>query len=76
MPRALGCRASCRLFAIPPCDLAKLYPRLGDYREVARRLDPQGKFRNEFVRRYVFAAPLGVREDSDEGGVVDAVYLD
>jgi xylitol oxidase len=31
-----------------------LYPRLGDFIELAHDLDPQGKFRNEFLDRHVF----------------------
>ncbi|MCU1440675.1 MAG: FAD-binding protein [Rhodoglobus sp.] len=31
-----------------------LYPRLPDFVELATRLDPQGKFRNEYLERHVF----------------------
>ncbi len=31
------------------------YPRLADFRRLANRHDPEGKFRNAFVERYVFA---------------------
>jgi xylitol oxidase len=31
-----------------------LYPRLGDFVELAEELDPEHKFRNEFLERYVF----------------------
>ena len=31
-----------------------LYPRLGDFVELANRLDPSGKFRNEFLNHHVF----------------------
>jgi xylitol oxidase len=30
------------------------YPRIGDFRELCRRHDPEGKFRNAFLDRYVF----------------------
>ncbi|WP_238013028.1 FAD-binding protein [Dactylosporangium sp. AC04546] len=30
------------------------YERMGDFRALAARLDPQGKFRNAFVRRHLF----------------------
>ena len=30
------------------------YPKLPEFRELAARLDPDGKFRNPFLRRYVF----------------------
>lgn len=32
------------------------YPRMGDFRDLARDLDPTGKFRNGFLDRMVFAA--------------------
>lgn len=34
--------------------LAPLYPRFGDFTELADRLDPAGKFRNPFLDRTVF----------------------
>jgi xylitol oxidase len=30
------------------------YPRLPEFRELAERLDGGGKFRNEFLARYIF----------------------
>ncbi len=36
--------------------LEGLFPRLGDFRTLAERWDPQGKFRNGFLERTVFAA--------------------
>jgi xylitol oxidase len=30
-----------------------VYPRLGDFRRLAAELDPEGKFRNEFLETYV-----------------------
>ena len=36
--------------------LATLYPRMGEFRALARRLDPDGKFRNAFLDRHVFGA--------------------
>lgn len=32
----------------------ELYPRLGDFAALATRLDPEGKFRNDFLDRHVF----------------------
>jgi xylitol oxidase len=37
--------------------LASCYPRMPEFRALAERLDPDGKFRSPFVRRHVFAAP-------------------
>jgi xylitol oxidase len=31
------------------------YERIGDFRDLCRRHDPDGKFRNDYLRRYVFA---------------------
>jgi xylitol oxidase len=37
--------------------LAAQYDRLGDFRDLCRRHDPDGKFVNEYLRRYVLSAP-------------------
>jgi alditol oxidase len=37
--------------------LAAEYDRLGDFRDLCRRHDPDGKFVNEYLRRYVLSAP-------------------
>ncbi len=42
-----------KLFTISPEVVQSLYPRLPDFRGLARALDPAGKFCNEFVARYV-----------------------
>ncbi len=34
--------------------LAALYPRLPDFRRLADRYDPKGKFRNAYLQRHVF----------------------
>jgi xylitol oxidase len=34
--------------------LAPLYPRMPDFRALARRHDPEGKFRNAFLEKHVF----------------------
>ncbi|HEY5055337.1 MAG TPA: D-arabinono-1,4-lactone oxidase [Acidobacteriaceae bacterium] len=44
-----------KLFTISPAQLAALYPRLADFRALARRYDPDGKFRNEFVECNLFS---------------------
>ena len=36
--------------------VAAQFERLGDFRALCRRYDPDGKFQNEYLRRYVFAA--------------------
>jgi xylitol oxidase len=46
-----------KLFSIPPEVVAARYPRLEDAREVARRLDPDGKLRNAFTDAYLYGQP-------------------
>ena len=38
-------------------ELEAVYPRLEDYREVLTELDPNGKFRNDFLDQMVFGLP-------------------
>jgi xylitol oxidase len=38
-----------------PGEFHHRYPRLGDFRALAERHDPAGKFRNAFLDRNVFA---------------------
>ena len=38
----------------PARRLEPLYPRMEEFRALARRLDPDGKFRNAFLNRHVF----------------------
>lgn len=35
--------------------IERLYPRMGDFRDLARRYDPDGKFHNAFLQRTVLA---------------------
>ncbi|MEU0073714.1 FAD-binding protein [Streptomyces sp. NPDC006332] len=39
-----------KVFTVPAHELRSRYPRLGDFRELAGALDPEGKFANTFVR--------------------------
>lgn len=43
-----------KLFVMDAAAVQDRYPRLGDFRALARRLDPDGKFRNAFLDTYVF----------------------
>jgi alditol oxidase len=45
-----------KLFLMPPHTFQHRYPRLGDFRELAARHDPSGKFRNAFLDRNVFGS--------------------
>jgi xylitol oxidase len=40
-----------KLFAVPSADLARLYPRFADFRELVAKRDPDGKFRNGYLDR-------------------------
>lgn len=43
-----------KLFTADAAALAPLYPRFADFRKLAEGMDPEGKFRNEFLERTVF----------------------
>ncbi|MEF9874025.1 MAG: FAD-binding protein [Glutamicibacter sp.] len=45
-----------KLFAATGAQLAGLYPKFNDFIALAQRLDPSGKFRNDFLDRTVFGA--------------------
>ncbi|MCE7979886.1 MAG: FAD-binding protein [Caldilinea sp. CFX5] len=45
-----------KLFNLTPAQVQARYPRLADFQALAHDYDPQGKFRNAFVERYLFAA--------------------
>ena len=42
-----------KLFAASAEDLDVVYPKLPSFRELLQKLDGDGKFRNEFISRYV-----------------------
>jgi xylitol oxidase len=43
-----------KLFTLPAEEVQSRYSRLGDFRALLGRYDPDGKFRNAFVERYIF----------------------
>ena len=43
-----------KLFTMGAKQLERVYPRMGDFRELVRTMDPGGKFRNAFVDEYIF----------------------
>ena len=43
-----------KLFSLSPEKVRAGYARLADFRALATRYDPAGKFRNAFVDKYVF----------------------
>ncbi|WP_406691048.1 D-arabinono-1,4-lactone oxidase [Saccharopolyspora sp. ID03-671] len=42
-----------KLFTTEPADLDLLYPKLADFRSLARRFDPDGRFTNDFLARTI-----------------------
>jgi alditol oxidase len=43
-----------KLFTMSPARLQALYKRMPDFRRLLGQYDPQGKFRNDFLDRYIF----------------------
>jgi alditol oxidase len=44
-----------KLFTLAPQKLESHYARLNDFKEMVKRFDPQGKFRNDFVQTNLYA---------------------
>ncbi len=45
-----------KLFAMAPAQVQAAYLRMADFQALARDYDPEGKFRNSYVDRYIFGA--------------------
>jgi xylitol oxidase len=45
-----------KLFTMPPERLRSLYERLPHFRRLLEAYDPEGKFRNAFLEKYIFGA--------------------
>jgi xylitol oxidase len=45
-----------KLFTLPPAQLHSQYEKLSDFRQLAAKYDPKGKFRNDFLNTNVFAS--------------------
>ena len=45
-----------KLFTMPPEKVQSLYERLPDFRQLLKEYDPEGKFHNAFLDRYIFGA--------------------
>jgi xylitol oxidase len=43
-----------KLFTMSHSQLQSLYEKMPDFQQLLQRHDPQGKFRNEFLDRYIF----------------------
>jgi xylitol oxidase len=46
-----------KLFTMSPARLQSLYEKLPDFRQLLQHYDSQGKFRNEFLDKYIFGMP-------------------
>jgi alditol oxidase len=44
-----------KLFTMPPDELKALYSKLPDFIQLCEKYDPQGKFRNEFLKTNIFS---------------------
>jgi xylitol oxidase len=44
-----------KLFTMPPSELRSRYEKLDDFIQLAKKYDPKGKFRNDFLNTNVFA---------------------
>jgi alditol oxidase len=45
-----------KLFTMSPRVLASRYEKLDDFKKMLTRYDPKGKFRNDFLNKYIFAS--------------------
>jgi xylitol oxidase len=45
-----------KLFTVAPSTLRSIYTKLPEFVALAKRYDPQGKFRNAFLNQNVFTA--------------------
>jgi xylitol oxidase len=45
-----------KLFAMSPAELKSGYKRLPDFVQLSKKYDPEGKFRNAFLDRYIFSS--------------------
>jgi xylitol oxidase len=43
-----------KMHARTPQQVASQFGRVGDFRDLCHRHDPDGKFQNEYLRRYLF----------------------
>ena len=43
-----------KLFTMSPTHLQALYKKLPDFQQLLQRYDPKGKFRNQFLKTYIF----------------------
>jgi xylitol oxidase len=44
-----------KLFSFEPAYLQSQYPRLNDFKKLVNEFDPEGKFRNNFIEKYIYS---------------------
>lgn len=44
-----------KLFTLKPAQVRAAYPKLNDFKELAKQYDPQGKFRNQFINDVLYS---------------------
>jgi alditol oxidase len=44
-----------KLFTLPAAQIDPLYPKLADFKALAKRYDPEGKFRNPFIEKNLYS---------------------
>ena len=45
-----------KLFSISPAQLKTIYEKLPEFTQLAKKYDPQGKFRNQFLNTNIFSS--------------------
>ena len=45
-----------KMFTVSPARLESLYKKLPDFRELITEYDPNGKFRNAYLQKYIFSS--------------------
>ncbi len=44
-----------KMFTLDPDRLQSLYPKLDDFKQLVAKYDPEGKFRNQFIEKYLYS---------------------
>jgi len=47
-----------KLFTLPPAELRSRYEKVPEFIALAKKFDPQGKFRNDFLNTHIFGAAI------------------
>ena len=49
-----------KLFVMSPLELQSRYPRFNDFRELLKKYDPSGKWRNQYLDRFIFSVQSNI----------------